>query len=183
HRREPDAPRHDRSNPIALRETVALEEQRLIFLQTIRLPELCADARPVVALDPAGVGDLAAALRIERRFAQLREEEPVAKILECTDLRERLGLLVTHEFGAKAGALGELGCPLVVLRDRPTGTRPLQLHQPSELFFVDAEPALPCELTGQLERETVGVVQAERVLARDGLVPLCNLLEESQSAL
>ncbi len=158
HRRETDAPGHDRSNPVPFGKRVTLEEQRLIFLQPVRLAQLGAADRPVVALDPARVGNLTAARRVERRFAQLRQEEPVAHILDCTDLREHLGFLVTDELGAKVGALGELGRALVVLRDRSTRAGPLQLHQPRELLFVDAEASFARELTGQLEWKAVRVV-------------------------
>src|SRR5207253_10155493 len=129
-----------RSNAVTLGEPVTLEEQRLIFLQPVRLPQLGAHARSVVALDPSGVRDLASALGVEGRFAQLREEETVAEIFERTDLGEDLDLLVTHELGAKAGILRELGGPSVVLRDRATRPRALHLHQARELLLVDAEP-------------------------------------------
>src|SRR5437867_3165601 len=105
HRRETDSPSYDRSNPIPLGKSITLEEERLIILEPICLPQLCAGTRAIVALDPPRVCDLAAPRRIERRLAQLREEEPVAGFLERTDLREDVDLLVADELGAKAGAL------------------------------------------------------------------------------
>ena len=47
---------------------VALEEQHLVLLEAVRLAQ--RRARAVVLLDEAGVGDLAAARRIERRLAR-----------------------------------------------------------------------------------------------------------------
>src|SRR5512132_2136629 len=120
HRRETDGPGHDRSNPVPFRKPITLEEERLIILEPVCLPQLGADTRAIGALDPPRVRDLAAPRRIERRLAQLREEEPVAGFLERTDLREDVDLFVTDELGAKAGALRKLGSALVVLRDRPT---------------------------------------------------------------
>ena len=63
-------------------------------------------ARPVL-LDPALVADLAAALRVEGRFAQLGEEEPVLELLERADLREDVELLVADELGLRSPPPGE----------------------------------------------------------------------------
>ena len=165
HRREADGPGDNSSNPVAFGKRVTLEEQHLILLEPVGLSQLGADAGVVVTLDPAGVGDLAAARGIERRLPQLGEEEPVTHVLDCTELRQHLDLLVADELAAKAGALGELGRALVVLRDRSTRASPLLLHQPGELLVVDSEPSFARELEGQLEREAVRVVQPEGVLA------------------
>ena len=62
---------------VARGEAGALEQQRLVVLEAVRLAQL--GARAVLLLDPAGVGHLAAAGRIERRLAQLREEEAVLR--------------------------------------------------------------------------------------------------------
>ena len=76
-----------------------------------------------------GVGDLAAALRVERRLAELREEVAVAELLERADLRQHLGLLVADELRLEAGLRGELGGPRLAL-DR-AGARALALLAPS----------------------------------------------------
>ena len=69
--------------------------------------------------DLAGVADLAAALRVERRLAQLGEEEAVAELLERADLGEHLGLLPADELGLEARRARELGRALrLALRRR-----------------------------------------------------------------
>ena len=75
HRREAHLPGDDRAHPVAGGEALALEEERLVVAEAVGGDELGAGA---VLLDPALVADLAAALRVERRLAQLGEEEPVS---------------------------------------------------------------------------------------------------------
>src|SRR5205085_7674935 len=64
HRREADVPRNDRADARPELEPVAAKGQHLVVLEPDRLHELRARARLLV-LDVAGVGDLAAALRVE----------------------------------------------------------------------------------------------------------------------
>ena len=92
HRREADAPRHDRAHAVARGESGAAQEQRLVVAEAVRLDELGARPGPVVELDVALVRHLAAAGRVERRLAELREEEPVLELLERAELREDVRL-------------------------------------------------------------------------------------------
>ena len=62
-----------------------------------------ARAPRLLVLDEAGVGDLAAALRVEGRLLELRLEAPVAEILEGDDRRQHVRLLVAHELAARLG--------------------------------------------------------------------------------
>ena len=72
------------------------EKQRLVRVEAVRVDEVGADAGVGVQLDPALVGHLAAAGRVEGRLAQLGEEEPVAELLEGSDLREHVDLPVAR---------------------------------------------------------------------------------------
>ena len=45
------------------------------------------------------------------------------------------------------------------------GALALLVHQPAELVLVDAEPLLGRHLEGEVDREAVGVVQGERLVA------------------
>ena len=58
------------------------KSQHLVVVEPVARDELGARAGLLV-LEPARVGDLAAALGVERRLAQLREESAVAEILEA----------------------------------------------------------------------------------------------------
>ena len=113
---------------ITLGEALAAEEQRLVVAEPVRLDELGTGPRLVVELDPPVVADLAAAGRVERRLAQLREEEPVVEPLERADLREDVRLRVADELRLEARRARELGGPLdIALRlppGRPHGAAP-----------------------------------------------------------
>src|SRR5439155_18873055 len=155
--------------------------QNLVITHPVGLFEL--RARPgLLVLDEAGVRHLAAACRVEGGLAQLREELAVAQVLERSDLGEHLGLLVADEFGLEAGARGELGRPRFLAAR--AGPRPLALlrHQARERLLVDRDPTLQRELSGQLEREAVRVVETERVLAGDRVAG-GDLLEQPEAAL
>ena len=73
HRREPHAPRHDGTDPIA---GANPSPRKSSTWSSSNRYASTSSARPpvVVALDPALVRHLAAATGIERRLAQLREE-------------------------------------------------------------------------------------------------------------
>ena len=102
HRREPDAPRHDGLDAVAGREAGAAEDERLVVAEAVRLDQLGAHGRVAVELDPARVGHLAAAGRIEGRLAELRQERAVAEVLERAELREHLRLRVADELGRRS---------------------------------------------------------------------------------
>ncbi len=166
HRREAHRPRDGRLHAVARGEAGPLEQQRLVAVVAVRLAQL--GARAVVLLDPARVGHLAAAGGIERRLAQLREEEPVLQLLERADLRQRLRLLVADELGAEPGRGRELGRALrAPARDAGARDLAVLLHQPRVLLVVDAEAALARELHRQLDREAVRRCERERVVAGD----------------
>src|SRR5207244_3828258 len=133
-------------------------------------------------LDPPGAGDPPATGGIERRLAELCEEEPVLELLERAELRQDVRLLVADELRPESRGVGELHRALVVARDRGARTFALLGHQPRELLVVDAEPAFARELLCQLEREAVRVVKAEGVLAGDVAAVLRDLLEQPQAA-
>src|SRR5439155_710606 len=136
------APRDDGAHAVALGEALTLEEERLVVVEPVRLAQLGAPARAVVRLDEARVGDLAAPGRVERRLAQLAEEEPVLEPLQRADLRQHVRLLEADELGREAGAAGELGGAHVGYAGAGAGALALLRHQPGELLLVDAEPAL-----------------------------------------
>src|SRR5205085_5425597 len=182
HRREAHAPRHDGADAIAFRKTVAVEQEDLIVPEAVRVTKLGARPRIAVELDPARIRDLAAARRVERRLAQLREEQPVLQRLHGAELGQDVRLLVADELGPEARGVRELRGAPVVARDRRARALALLRHQRDELLVVHAERPLARELLRQLEREAVGVVQAERVLARDLAALRRDLLEETHPA-
>ena len=49
----------------------------------------------------------------------------------------------------------------------------LFLHETTETVLVDLDPLLCRHLEGQLDREAVGVVQRERLVARQGALDSC----------
>ena len=77
-RRVADAPRDDGADAVALGEAFALKDELLVVLEPQRVDEV--GARAVLLLDPARVGDLAAARRIERRLGELDLEVAVAEV-------------------------------------------------------------------------------------------------------
>src|SRR6185437_5906384 len=183
HRRVADSPGHHRANTISGSEALALEQQRLVVLKPIGIAELGTRAAPVVTLDPACVGYLAATGHVERRFPQLGQEEPLADLFERSDLGEHVRLLETDELRAEVCRLREFSRTVIVLGDRPTRPCALHLHQARELLLVYAQAPLARELARQLEREPVRVMEPERVLARDVPTLLCGLLEETHATL
>ena len=120
--------------------------------------------------------DLAAAGRVERRLDELRQHLPVLG-RDRADRRRLLERLVAGERGLHAGALGERRDPLAlgVAAAAPGGARPralaLLLHQLLEALLVDAEALLGRELEREVEREAVGVVEQERLVGADALLP------------
>ena len=168
HRREADAPRHDRADAIAAREARTAKEEDLVVVEAVRVDELGAHRRVVVALDPTVVGYLAAARRVERRLAQLREECAVAELLEGADLRQDVDLRVAHELRREPRIAGEvrraLGEPTLA---RAARDLPVPLHLQAVAVDVDLVSVLARELDRELDREAVGGCEPERRVAGD----------------
>ncbi len=181
HRREADAPRNDRADAIPRREARAAEDERLVGLEPERVDELGPGRRVVVALDPALVGDLAAARRVERRLAELREEGAVAELLEGAELREHVDLRVPDEVRCEPRVAGEVGGPLrEAALAGPAGDLLVPLHLHAVAVDVDLVAALARELDGELDREAVRRREPERLVGRD--VPAGELLELAHAA-
>src|SRR5450756_713170 len=170
-------PEHDCAHPLAGLEALAAEEQRLVVLEAESLLEL-GPGSGLLTLDEAGVADLPTALRIEGRLPQLGQEEPLAELLERAYLRQHLGLLVADELALEARLVRELGRAHVPAAGTGPRALALLLHPLGEALLVDRHAALVRQLAGQLEREAVGVVELEGVLARQ-LLALGQLLEQT----
>src|SRR5262249_50849181 len=161
HRREPHRPRHHRAYARSLGEALALEGQRLVVLEPRGLNQLRTRAGFLV-LDVAGVGDLAAALGVERRLLELRLEGAVAEVGVRKNRGQDVRALVADELAAR---------PRHAHLDVEPGALPralpLLLHEARELLFVHLEASLGSELLRQLPREAVRVVEPEPVFRRD----------------
>ena len=170
HRREARLPRDDRPHAVTRGEARALEDERLVVAEAVRGAKR-RDCAGALVDELARVGHLAAAVRVERRLAQLRQEEPVAELLDRRQLGEHVRLLVADELAAEAGLRGEVGGALEIAL-LAAGARDLAvpLHQLAEAVDVDRLPALLGELLRQLDREAVGRGQGERVLGGDRLL-------------
>ena len=83
HRREAHRPGHDRLDLVAHGEAVTFEEERLVVPEPKRLPQLGPRTRLLV-LEPAGVGDLTAAGRVEGRALELASNVPSPSSLRAT---------------------------------------------------------------------------------------------------
>ena len=176
HRRIADVPRHDSSDAVALREAQALKHELLVVYKPERLDEL--RPRAVFLLDPAGVGDLAAARRIERRLGELDLEKAFAEVGERGDRGPHVELLVADELGS--GRAGE--ARLVAGRAALAGGLAMPRHQPRVLLVVETEAALAPELLGELDGKAVRRLQIEDVLCRE--LALCrHFLEDRHPAL
>ena len=131
----------------------------------------------VGALDVAGIGHLSAAGGVERRLDQLDEHASVVG-LDGADRRLPIGRLVADEVGREPGRAGERHRTLTKSR-RPRHRRsalardrvrcsPISASNPSS---STPELVLGDDLERQVDREPVRVVQQERVLRRDPLLP------------
>ena len=163
-------------------EAGAAEDEHLVVADAVRLHELGAGGRVAVELDHALVGDLAAARRVERRLAQLREERAVAEILVGVELREHVGLVVADErrrVGRARRSRRRAACR--TRRRRARSSRCSAIRR-AVVVDVDRLAALLGELDRELEREAVGGGERERVLARDRVLA-GELLEDLEPAL
>ena len=133
-------------------------------------------------LDRAGVGHLAAACRIERRLAQLREEEVVLELLVRADLREDVGLRVPDELRREVGRSCEVRRPLRLAGAPRTRDLAVTLHLDAIPVDVDRLAALSGELDRELDGEPVRRGERECLLAGDRLAGL-ELLEQLEPAL
>ena len=122
--------------------------------------------------------DLAAARRIERRLLELHLEEAVPEIGVGRDRGEHLRALVADEVGTRRVREPHLDLHLA----RLTGDLAMLLHQLRVLLVVHAETALARELLRQLDREAVGRLEREGVVA-GYLAARGGLLEELHAAL
>ena len=144
--------------------------------------ELGAGGRVAVELDHALVGDLAAAGRVERRLAQLRQERAVAEILVGVELGEHVGLVVADE-RRRVGRRAAKSAARCVSDSPPAREIVAVLRHPRAVVVdVDRLAALLGELDRELEREAVGGGERERVLARDRVLA-GELLEDLEAAL
>ena len=150
-----------------------LEHERLVVADAHDV-EHARRAAAVLALDDAVVVDLAAAGGVERRLDQLCEHAAVLAP-DRGDRGRLLERLVAGE-AARLARLREGGDPLavVVMRAAPgRAPRPhaLLIHEVLEALLVDAEVLLAGQLEREVEREAVRVVQEERLVGADALLP------------
>src|SRR5918993_291494 len=125
HRREADAPRHGGADAVSGGEPGALEDEHLVVPEPDRLAQLRLRLRLLV-LQQALIRDLAATLRVERRLAQLGEEEVVvdrdaALARELSRQLEREAVRGSEVEGVLAGdraAVGDLIEELHPTRER-----------------------------------------------------------------
>ena len=122
------------------------------------------EAVAVLAGDDAAVGDLPAALGVERRLGELDDRAPVLPA-QAGDRRVLLEVLVAGE-GRRLALDGERAGHDP--RARLARARALLAHQALEVGLArERHAALGGDLARELDREAVGVVQAEGVGARD----------------
>ncbi len=156
-----------------------------------------AEQRALGALDDALVADLAAGLAIERRLvdddrrliARLQRLGFLAALHQRDDLARRALRVVAEELGG-AGLLLDLE-PDALGRGL-AGALPgfarfglLPLHRGVEALGVDGDAARAQRVLGEVERETVGVVELERRLAGEhvALLQLAGRLAEQAEPL
>ena len=160
------------------------KQERLVVVEAVRLDELRAScpSSSSSSIVPC-VGDLAAARRVERRLAELGEEETVLELLERAELGQHVGLRVADELGlearARARSRRRAGSSLApgCARDLP-----VPLHLGAVAVDVDRLAALLGELDGQLDGKAVRRGEREGILAGDP--PLSGeLLEQLQPPL
>ena len=123
-----------------------------------------------VGVDPAGIGDLAAALGVERRLLELERHPAIGEHASGAHHGVGLEALVPDE-----GRLESRGVTLEGLELARTalagplgaaGALALLGHEPFEARLVDAHVRVLDDLAGQVERKAVGVVELEGDLGR-----------------
>ncbi len=119
-------------------------------------------------VDPAVIGDLPPALRVERRLGQLDGHAAVGELAAGAQDGEDLETLVADERRRQGGELTLELLELARAGVEGTGalsrarTPALLLHQMLEAFLVDAHVPLGGDLPREVEGESIGVVQLER---------------------
>ena len=121
-----------------------------------------------IGVDPAGVGDLAAAFGVERRLAELERQTTVAQLGAGADGGEDLEPLVADERARQVGDLRRWNASTSPGPDSKSpplggraGTAALLAHEMLEACLVDRHAVLGGDLARQVEREAVRVVQLE----------------------
>src|SRR3954470_17438983 len=138
----------------------------------------------VLALDRARVRDLAAARRVERRLGELDVRAAVA-LEPAGDRRVLLEVLVAGELARLVGDLAHDVAAGARARTIAGALGPgaLLVHQARELLVArERDTALRGDLARQVDREAVGVVQPEGVLAGD-LAPREQVVEQARALL
>ena len=166
---EPDRPGHHRLDPRARLKARPAQEQGLVVAQPIDGSELRPLSR-ILLLDPARITDLSASLGVKRRLAQLAQKQIVFELLDGCELGQNLELLVADELRGKASVERECGGAICFIAATGARARSLPCHERVEAVFVDGHVALARKLSRELERESVGVVKPEGVLAGDTAV-------------
>ena len=138
-----------------------------------------------VGRDDALVGDLAAGLGVERRAVEHDLGPAVPARSAWTDSPSTTRP-TTVAVGSSSSSYARKSVAPSARRSRYTsvfawpdrldlrvglGALALLLHEPAEALAVDLEPLLGRHLQGQVDREAVGVVQLERLVAGQGRRP------------
>ena len=151
-----------------------------------------------LARQQAGVADLAAGLRIERRLVE--HDRTALAGLQAVGILAVLHQRRHHAFGALGLVAEEFGGAELFAQRKPdvlargiAGARPrrarlglLLFHRVGERRLVDADAARLQRVLRQVEREAIGVVQRERGIAVEHVALLqasALLVEDRQAAL
>ena len=173
-RREAVAPVDDRLNARARREHLQarreVDDEHLVVAELEDLDHLQLRRLPVDD-DVAAVADLAAAGGVERALLELDELARSVQRRRVDHRREHVGLRVADELGRPLAGADEL-CRDLLRRVLTAAARHLAvlLHQVAEAVHVERLAALLGELLRELDRETVGRDERERVVGGDRLL-------------
>ena len=108
-RRAPPRRLHERADLLAAVQLALVDADRQGLVAVEAVDGLDHGAAAALALEHAGVGDLAAALGVERRLAQLHEQPAVAEVLDGAGLGQHVDRVVAAELGPEAGVAHERG--------------------------------------------------------------------------
>ena len=133
----------------------------------------------VAGIQRTCIGDLTAALCVERStvenddngIALLSAFDALAVLNDREDLTLACIFRIPDEFGSSnIGQIDTVADPSVSARvlARLTGALFLQQHQLVEAVYVYLDTAFSQNLSGEVDRETEGIVELERVLAAQG---------------